>query len=742
MSVRESTGFLARWADFLILRSRSLLILTVALIIVAWPISQRLVYQESIETLYAPDDPHLLDYLESKALFGGDELVLVAYSDPELFTIEGYERNRAFARQLAKVPGVVGASTQCLADAIAPVDANFIQRLLLRTKDEELKELFRGVFLGLEDDVTTAVVLRLHSADTSPATRTETFQQIHEVIRDYSPATESTTSPVIVGEPMLVHETFRYVREDGELLFHVSLGILGAVLLLYFRNLRWVLLPLLVVWATILFTKAILVLCGVELSMVSTLLNSLVTVISIATVMHITLHYRELRRMCDQQRSFRITTMEMTGPIFWTTTTTMAGFASLLSSRVVPVQSFGLTMSLGTVIVLAAVVGLVPAGTLKGKWLPDPYIPPVDTRLDRMLNWSSLFVGRHRKSLFWLITAVVVFFAFGTFRLEVETDFSKNFRASSPMVAGLEFVESRMGGTSSWEVNFPAPDPLTEDYLDQVRKFADDLKTIEVNGKPGLTKVITLSDTLDIIPVVNPFGNRLRAKLERLQEYQPELLPGLYNAEKNRMRVILRSLERQPSAQKRYLLEEVTRTSSKYFPEHKVTGTFVLFTFLIESLLGDQLISFSISAAAIMTMMMVAFRSVRIGLLSLIPNGFPIVLLMGGLGWIGSPINMGTAMIASVSMGLTVDSSIHYITGYLRARKKGLSIAQALDETQSNVGEALVFATFALIAGFSVLTISQFIPLVYFGLLVSLAMLGGLIGNLVLLPILLRTLKV
>lgn len=742
MSVPENNSLIARWADFLIRRHRLLLMITVAMLVVCWPVSQQLVYQESIESMYAPDDPHLLDYLESKALFGGDELVLVAYSDPELVTPAGYERNRDFARRLSEAPGVIAASTQCLADAISPADANFVERLILRTREDDLKELFRGVFLGLSDDVTTAVVLRLEPADTSAATRTQTFEAIQQVIAEHAPKAEGVTKPVVVGEPMLVHETFRYVREDGELLFHVSLGILGGVLLLYFRNIRWVLLPLLVVWATILFTKALLVLLGFELSMVSTLLNSLVTVISIATVMHITLHHRELRRMFDRRQSFRITTMEMTAPIFWTTTTTMAGFASLLSSRVVPVQSFGTTMSLGTIIVMFSVVGLVPAGTLWGRWQADPYIPPPESRLDKLLTWSSEFVGHHRAALFWLITAIVVFFAFGVTRLEVETDFSKNFRESSPMVKGLEFVESRMGGTSSWEINFPAPEELTTEYLDKVSTFAEDLRTIDVNGEPGLTKVIALTDTLDLIPVANPFANRLQSKLTSLKEFQPELLPSLYNAEEQRMRIVLRSLERQPSAQKRYLLEAVSQKSAEYFDDYKITGTFVLFTFLIESLLGDQLLSFSISAGAITAMMMVAFRSVPIGLLSLIPNAFPIVLLMGGLGWIGSPINMGTAMIASVSMGLTVDSSIHYITGYLRARRRGLSIAQALDDTQNVVGEALVFATFALIAGFSVLTISQFIPLVYFGMLVSLAMLGGLLGNLVLLPILLRTLKI
>ena len=164
----------------------------------------------------------------------------------------------------------------------------------------------------------------------------------------------------------------------------------------------------------------------------------------------------------------------------------------------------------------------------------------------------------------------------------------------------------------------------------------------------------------------------------------------------------------------------------------------MLLAFLIESLLSDQLVSFILAAIGIGTMMTIAFRSPVIGLISLIPNLFPIVLVIGSMGWIGLPINIATAMIASVSMGLTVDSSIHYISGYRRARKRGLPVIDALRETHQGVGRALVFANVALIVGFSVLTLSHFIPLIYFGILVSVAMLGGLVGNLVLLPLLLH----
>ena len=100
-------------------------------------------------------------------------------------------------------------------------------------------------------------------------------------------------------------------------------------------------------------------------------------------------------------------------------------------------------------------------------------------------------------------------------------------------------------------------------------------------------------------------------------------------------------------------------------------------------------------------------------------------------------MNMGAAMIAAVSMGLSVDSSIHYLTGYLVERQKG-DHGRALRQTQGRVGRALVLSTLALIVGFTALCVSEFVPTIYFGILASLAMLGGLLGNLVVLPLLLK----
>jgi uncharacterized protein len=221
------------------------------------------------------------------------------------------------------------------------------------------------------------------------------------------------------------------------------------------------------------------------------------------------------------------------------------------------------------------------------------------------------------------------------------------------------------------------------------------------------------------------------------------LTPSFDEQGQSWLRIMLRARERQPAEQKRWLIDEVTRIAREEFPETgdepaaEVTGFFVLLTNLIESMLRDQWTTFGIASGGIFLMMLVALRSLKLALVAMIPNALPILMVLGLLGWLGLPINMGAAMIAAVSMGLSIDSSIHYLVSFRRERRAGHGVVESLTSVQRTVGQAAIFSTIALIIGFSVLCTSQFVPTIYFGALVSLAMLGGLVGNLVVLPLLL-----
>ncbi len=716
--------------------------------------ASKLDFEQSIESLYAKDDQHLLDYLESKRLFGGDEFVFVAYTVPGLLGEEGSRETdelkevRKFSQELSQVPGVNTDVTQNLANALSPPKLNFLLRVLIRQKRDELIELSRGVLIG-DDNETTAIVLRLLPEDQSPVTRAETFKQIRDLAHAHEPRA------YVVGEPVQVYDMFRYVEEDGDVLFKVSLSLLAVVLLLLFRRLRWVALPLLVVICSIWWTEATLVIGNLQLSMVSSMLNSLVTIIGIATVAHVAVHFQALQREnVPRPDAIRRTMVELLPAIFWTCATTAAGFLSLLTSEIAPVRSFGIMMALGTLMVLIASTVLLPGGMSLG-YLRQPSKQSDDKGLARKLKQVAHMNERYPKRILWGSLIFVIFAAAGFSRLTIETDFSKNFRDSSEIVKALDFVETRLGGASTWEVNFPAPSQLNKEYLDRVRALAEDLQQVNPPDKTQLTKVISITDTLDFVPSKPFASDPIQSKLDQIEDLQADFESSLYNPEQGRMRIVLRALERQSAEEKLSLIHKVDALAKKHFPGSetkesdqdsksvhdepgKAAGIFILLAYLIDSLLRDQLYSFLLAATSIWLIMSLAFRSLKLGLISMVPNLFPIVVVIGVMGWTGLTLNIGTAMIASVSMGLTTDSSIHFISSFLRARSRGASTDEALRSTQHSVGRAIIYATSALVAGFSVLTLSHFIPLIYFGALVSVAMVGGVFGDLVLMPILLR----
>ncbi|WP_437203037.1 efflux RND transporter permease subunit [Planctomicrobium sp. SH664] len=722
-----ATAALVRW------RWGMLIFTAVASLALVWPASQ-LKLDESVESFYDPSDPQLQAYLESKSIFLGDEFVMVAYQADHPTSEEELRQLAAFSDRLSRVPGVRADSTQDLADSLRNSRATGRIRVLLRlpATQREIVNLSRHILIG-EDNRTLTIVLRLADEETSPVPRTETYRRIREIAQDFPRRT------YVAGEPLQIHDMFRYVEEDSWVLGLASSMLLMTVILFFFRNVRWVILPILVIQITLLWTKGILSLTGIRLSMVSSMLTSLVTVIAIATVTHITVMFREYRVHWPREQAFCKTFSTLAEPTFWISLTTAIGFASLLISETTPVRSFALMMALGSMLVPLVCLLILPGGILIGHVQADPREPWGEkwliSQLQRLAAWSA----DHPWPILGATVALTIFSCIGVGLLKVETDFSKNFRASSPIVHALNFFEANMGGVGSWEIGFPAPSELTEEELDKVRALAQELNAIQLSNGIRLTKVLALTDGLDLVKRIPRYRNAdLEEQQMVLAQLQPEMQPTLYNPERGRMRIVLRALEQQPSEVKLQLIQQVEETARKYFPEAKATGLYVLLAHLITSLLGDQLTSFLISCAGMLLCLALAFRGFWIGLISLVPNVLPIILVVGCMGWFGMPINIGTAMIASVSIGLTVDTTILYLAEYERARRGGATHQEAVNVANGGAGLALTLANVALIAGFSVLALSNFVPLIYFGVLVSLTMLGGLIGNLVLLPVMLK----
>lgn len=715
-----------RFVDLLVRFHRLLLVLAVILAVASIGPSRQLSFDQSIESMYAANNPHLQEYIEGKKWFGGDEFVFVAYTDKDLFSEEGLERLEVLADELSEVKGVAEGSVQSLPRNLAVTKLPFF-----KNRRKEILEFSRGVLLG-PDDKTTAVALRLIDAAHAPVSREQTLADIHRI------AEKQPQKTYVVGEPVLVHDMFKYAEEDGEWMGWAASLLLILVILFFLRSLRAVILPFIIVQLAILWTKAILYQSGMQLSMVSSILGSLVTIIGVSTVVYMSLFYRSLREQMDREKAFRETLAVIGTDLFWVCLTTAAGFGAQLSSHLHPVRSFGITMVIGSLLVLVAMILVLPGGFLIGREKAVPPRPRGDKQMHQSLEGLTHWVLRHPAPVLLACGLLMAFGISGVFRLKIETDFSKNFRSSSPVVQGLNFLETKLGGAGAWEVNFPAPDELDEEHLDKVRRLANELRKIPGDDGPAFTKIVAATDGIDMIPNIPLVSTKLSAKEQLLNRMQPEFLPSLYNPDEHRMRIMLRSYERQPSEEKEALIQKVRELAKVEFPEAKVTGLFVLLTYLIDSLLHDQMTDLILGTCFLLTIMTIAYRSLWMGVVSLVPNVIPIVLLLGGMGWLGVRVNIGTAMISSDTMGLTIHDSIFYLSAFLRARRSGAPFEAALDHVQTEVRQPLLYSNFALILGFLVLATSHFIPLIYFGVMVSVAIAGGLLVNLLLLPLFLQ----
>ena len=739
----------------ILVRYRNVLLTIAALaVLAAIPLSERLSFDQRIESFFADDNKDIQVLTQSRLDFGGDEFVIVAWSEPQLFAVEenqefealedlladktflptlqpeAAERIELLAGRLNQIPGVDADKTRHLAGFLetAPRSRN-TRRAMLR--------LFEGSLVG-SDGRTTGIILVLIPKSQSTVARSVTFEKIRQT------AAEFDQNAAVAGEPVQVFDMFQMVEQDAQLLFLVSLVILSTVLLVMFRSLRWMLAPVGLVLGAVVVTRAVLYLTEFELSMVGSMLNSLVTVIGIATAMHVIVHYRELRKEAEasEGKSFAAiasqTLNDLFRPIFWTCATTAVGFGSLFVSEITPVRSFALMMCLATGIVLVCCAFILPAALGSGQRLRQPARAPLESSLEKTLAGTCQWLERHPLATGLSCLLVVAAVLPGVFMLKTETDFSRNFRESSSIVQSLRFVESKLGSAGTWEVAFDTPEELSDEFLEDVEDLSERLR--EVGEQAEGFRVLSVTDVANLPPrILGPART-----LSRLSRQQPELINSLYNEESRRMRIMLRSREQQSADIKEQLIRDVRVTVDDFVDEHPefnnkatASGMFVLLTEVIQSLLKDQRNSFICATIGILSCMTVAFRSLRIGVIGLVPNIFPVVILLGSLGWLGIPVNIGTAMIASVSMGLTVDSAIHYITAFERERRR-TSVSQALLAAHNGAGRAVVFAHLALVAGFMVLTASRFIPLVYFGGLMSLSMITAIFGDLVLLPLLLR----
>ena len=587
------------------------------------------------------------------------------------------------------------------------------------------------------------------------------------------------------GASMVADDLITFIRSDLQVFGSAVFVFLMLTLWVIFRQLRWILLPLITCSFSVVTTSGFLGLFGWEVTVISSNFISIQLIITMAITIHLIVRYRELARLnpeMDQRQLILDSTIFMARPCTFAVLTTVVGFASLVLSGILPVMNFGWMMSAGIGVSLFLTFLIFPVLLMQmPKAMPN-------TSFESRFALTKIFADiteRHGKSILFISVAAFIISIAGASRLNVENSFIDYFKESTEIYQGMKLIDQQLGGTtpldlivnleqSEDEFQQTEQDSNAEVEVEDEEEFdafeeefeesageaqywftAEKMARIEkihdyLNGLEQTGKVLSLGTMLKIGKTLNsgkPLDNFMLALLynELPERFRKIIMDPYVSVENNEARFYVRIRDSEPNLRRNELLKQIQfdLKDKLDIPEGKwqLANLLVLYNNMLQSLFKSQILTLGVVIVAFLIMFIFLFRSITIALIAIFPNVLSIGVVLGFMGWMGIPLDMMTITIAAISVGIAVDNTIHYIHRFKHEFTKDRNYLAAMHRSHESIGYAMYYTSITIIIGFSILVLSKFIPSIYFGLLTGLAMLIALVAALTLLPQLLIVLK-
>jgi predicted RND superfamily exporter protein len=766
----------------LLLRSRYLTTFaTVALLILLVVFGKKVSYEQSIGSFFADDDPYMAVYRKASASFGDDNFVFLVYDDPELVTPAGLDRVAELAAAVSpdRIAGVLRVESLdamplvwSLDDALMTLDRlpalarnlalnaarKTIKNVDLRTNAMTVSGAARSMdaaglgaltqrlvrhplFLGTLIDrrgLTTAVVARLRKTNEHNVIETVALLR---AAADKFAAAHGLGRPAVVGPPVLLADGFAAIEIDGRRLAVVGMVLIALVTLSAVHSVWWAIVPMLSGWTIWLATEALLSSLGIKLSLSGGPLVAQIIVLTMPAASHLAIHFRDdRRREPDAGLAGRQTLRSVAVPIIWTAITGAIGYGALVTSDLLPIQQFGAILGICTLCAAVLVMVLSPIAMLPPFPLEVPVREGSRSRVAAAMNRLTDWVFHHPGPILVAVAAVVLPLSLGILALRYETNYINLFRRETRVVRDYQTVESKLGGIGLVELIVPIGPKLTPGALAKLAEVQRRIQAIPRIDPAAIAQVLSLATVLDpegrIAALPEESQTRiLGSKLELIRlSPQAQLLRSFWNQDTGEARLLMRLREQQPAPTKARIFREAEAAARDVFGTSAfLTGLSYLMTRTTEGVIATQWGTFFWSALGILVMLTIAFRSILLALLAILPTMLSVALVLGLMGWMSIKLDMGTALVASVALGLSVDDTFHCLLQFHRERR-ATDFARSLFDSYAVSGPGVILSSLAVAIGFMALRTSEFEPFVNFGTMVAIATAGSTLGNLVLLP--------
>ena len=798
---------------FIIAKNKLVISLVLVISVVFGCLSTRLSIDASAETLLLEHDPDLKAYRQIAKRYDSPGLLVVAFTPKDdLFLPKNLELIKNLSDELAKnemvgsvisilnVPllnsvkgGVTGIldHTPTLSDkdiniskaklefAKSPIySGNLISKDLKTTaialnlkQDEKFNELLneRNLLSQKESNgtITQAEKEKFKALVTEfKAYRDELRKSDHknlEAIKATIAKFNANDELFLGGANMIADDMIGFIKSDL-LVYGLSvLALLSFSLWLFFRQVRWIILPMFICAVSAIFTTGIFGMFGWEVTVISSNYIALQLIITISTVIHLVVSYREFyarHPKYSQNQLIYLTLRDKFSPSFWAIFTTVIGFSSLMSADIKPVIMLGIMMSAGISVSLVLAFLLFGSVNVNLKKLA-----PVRTFENsfKFTKYCANLALNSRKIIYAVCVLVVCFGVYGISKIKVENSFIGYFKESTQIRQGMQIIDTKLGGTIPVDVivKFKESEPKqekTDEKDDFESEFENDAKSAKYWFNSYHTRIAekihdhltqqkfvgNVSSLATLIKAIKELNNGvsddflLAAMYEKLPlEYKNILLSPYVSVENDELRFSLRIVDSDPKLRRNLFLKELKAGLLELTKNDNVSievvGMMVLYNNMLQNLLSSQVDTFGLTVAILFAIFCFVFRSIKLATIAIVSNLIPLCTLFGVMGFFGIPLDVMSITIAAISIGIGVDDIIHYIHRF-KEELLTKDVFESIKAAHASIGYAMYYTSFTIFLGFSVMITSNFIPTIYFGLLTDLVMVFMLLGALIILP--------
>jgi len=706
----------------------------------------------NLEGFYPEEDPVIEDYDLLEEEFGRDDnTILIGFQNDSLISSSVLKDIESLTNEFEKIQFIESVRSLTNSQQIKNINdrltfSDYITDIpqktdeLLRLKQQLTVDPFLEGVLIDKSARTTAFMLRIDEEQNTYPNRNLIIKEINSILEKYSGTYEFHRS----GIPFFRNQYVNLL--NGEIVIYIGFSSILIILLLWYiyRSIWGVLFPMIIVWTTLLFTLAIIHLTGGYLEIMSTTIAPILLCVGVADSIHMISKYDDARENGKKKRGSIIEMLTTLGSAtFLTSVTTAIGFASLLSSSVMPMAKFGMYTAIGVLLAYVITILFLPVALSKSKKgrvfneKSGSFYPLISKALRKITAINRL---HYKKILIGGFIGTIVIFT-GVRHVDVNGKVFDDLGDDTELIKDSAFFSNEL--TPQFPLEFIINTDTQDGALDQdlmkriegLENYLLEYQEIErVAGYHLLLKEVhsLLSESDKTLP--NDDATIAQYTL-LLEINDAPMLGRLVNFDYSKLRVTAFT-EDVGSKRINDMRVSISNYLEENFPNEEITltGTTILSADLTNKIVYSLAWSILIAVLAISIIMTLLFRNLYMVIISLIPNLIPLLAIAGVMGFLDVDIKPSTAVIFTIALGIAVDDSIHYLARFRIEHIRTGALFASITTTTVQTGRAIIVTSLILIAGFGTLITSAFTSTAMMGVLVSSTIAAALLADLFILP--------